>query len=381
MITRPIVAVTLACALTVHAGPPRFIAHEIATGLRGGYQVVAADLNRDGKPDLIAVASNLPDLVWYENPTWTPHVIAGGFTGLINVAVADLDGDGIPEIAVAHAFSTRPDQSAGIVSLLTHGANPADRWTMREIDRAPSAHRLRWFTTATGAKWLINAPLAGSTSQPPDYKGATPIYYYRPPEWKRELVSAEEQGVVHAIEPIKWSDASGTELYSAGFLGIHAYRFANGQWSRALIADGDAAAWPKSGSSDVAIGRLGRDRFVAAIEPWHGNQVIVYRERSAQWAREVIDTGVVDGHTLVTVDLDRDGRDEVVLGQRGGTRSVWIYANSASDQKWTRTTLDEGGMAAAGCTAADLNGDGRTDIACIGTATANLKWYENTGAR
>ena len=45
--------------------------------------------------------------------------------------------------------------------------------------------------------------------------------------------------------------------------------------------------------------------------------------------------------------------------------------------RWSRSTLDDGGMAAAGCTAADFNGDGRIDIACIGTATANLKWYES----
>jgi hypothetical protein len=28
---------------------------------------------------------------------------------------------------------------------------------------------------------------------------------------------------------------------------------------------------------------------------------------------------------------------------------------------------------------ADLNGDGRLDIACIGSSTANLKLYENLG--
>jgi hypothetical protein len=28
---------------------------------------------------------------------------------------------------------------------------------------------------------------------------------------------------------------------------------------------------------------------------------------------------------------------------------------------------------------AGLNSDGRPDIACIGTAGANLKWYENLG--
>ena len=44
---------------------PRSFASIIATGLKGGYQVVAADMNRDGKPDLIALASGMPDLVWY----------------------------------------------------------------------------------------------------------------------------------------------------------------------------------------------------------------------------------------------------------------------------------------------------------------------------
>src|SRR5207302_5247092 len=137
---RAVVAFATACAAIagleqtlIRESAPRFAVHEIATGLRGGYQVIAADMNRDGKPDLIAVASNLPELVWFENPTWTRHVIASGFTGLINIAVADLDGDGIPEIAVASGFSTRPDQSSGNVALLTHGPDPTQPWTLREI--------------------------------------------------------------------------------------------------------------------------------------------------------------------------------------------------------------------------------------------------------
>src|SRR5207237_971442 len=59
-------------------GAVQFTAHEIATGLRGGYQVVVADMNKDGKPDVIALASGLPELVWYENPAWQRHVIATG---------------------------------------------------------------------------------------------------------------------------------------------------------------------------------------------------------------------------------------------------------------------------------------------------------------
>ena len=42
---------------------------------------------------------------------------------------------------------------------------------------------------------------------------------------------------------------------------------------------------------------------------------------------------------------------------------------------WTTQVLDDGGMAAAGCAVADLNGDTRLDVVCVGTATANVKWY------
>jgi hypothetical protein len=366
-----IAMLVLATAAPTRVAPPHFIPHEIATGLTGGYQVVAADLNRDGRPDLIAVASNLPTLTWYENPSWTPHVLASGLRGLINISAADLDGDGVPEIAVAYGFSTNPAQSAGNVAILTHGANVNEPWTMREIDKVPSAHRLRWFKGANGEMLLINSPLANASAQAPNYAGNTPIYFYRAPDFKRETVTTEEQGVVHAIEPI------GGHLYAAGFAGIHLYDWARGAWTRTPIVAGDPAAPPKGGSSDVQFGKLGTQVFLASIEPWHGNQIVVYREqRNVFGPRTVIDSTVVDGHALIVADLDGDGNDEIILGQRGGTRSVWIYTAGANGT-WTRMTLDDGGMAAAGCTAVDLDGDRRIDLACIGTATANLKWYEN----
>ena len=57
---------------------------------------------------------------------------------------------------------------------------------------------------------------------------------------------------------------------------------------------------------------------------------------------------------------------------------MYIYeSEDSTGTKWTKRTLDDGGIAAAACAVADLNGDGRPDIACIGSATANLKWHEN----
>jgi hypothetical protein len=122
----------------------------------------------------------------------------------------------------------------------------------------------------------------------------------------------------------------------------------------------------------VAVGHLRKRRYLAAIEPWHGNEVVIY---GGDGKRSVLDDSLVDGHTIITADLDRDGSDEVIAGYRGKGRSVHVYRNSS--RGWTKSTLDNGGIAAAACAAADLNGDGRIDLACIGSATTNLKWYEN----
>ena len=155
-------------------------------------------------------------------------------------------------------------------------------------------------------------------------------------------------------------------------------RYDKGQWNRTRLVGGDSSAWPKSGSSEIVVGHLGRERFLATIEPWHGNSVVVYRQVAGAWTRHVIDGSITDGHTMVVGDVDGDGQDEIVVGERGGRRSVYLYRSvDVQQDAWTKQTIDDGRMAAAGCAVADLNGDNRLDVVCIGTATANLKWYEN----
>lgn len=369
-----------ALTLPLFAAPAaKFKEHTIATDLRRGYQVVVADLNKDDKPDLIALASGVPELVWYENPTWERHVIVAGQREMINCATVDTDDDGIPEIVLASEFSNQARNSAGVVSLLTHNGDPRRPWTVQEIDRLPTSHRLR-IAHIGGKPVVVNAPLTGAKAAGPDYRDQAPLVYYRVGEWKRQTISEENSGIVHGIWILDWDRDGRDDILTASFTGVHLFQLGkDGRWSRTEIGRGDPAPWPGSGSSDVATGMLGKERFLAAIEPWHGAHVAIYRLRADKWRRAVIDDTLVDGHTIVTADLNRDGRDEVIAGFRGQGRSVYVY--QADDAGWKRETLDDGGMAAAACAAADLNADGRVDVVCIGSATANLKWYENTGVR
>jgi hypothetical protein len=366
------------CCFALCAAELPFSEHTIATGLRGGYQVVAADMNRDGRPDLIALASGMPELVWYENPgpaggEWSRHVIAGNFSRMINCAAWDYDGDGIPEIGLAHEFANDARKSVGIVSILKHGEDVNAPWDVKEIDRLTTSHRLRWADIdGSGKRVLVNAPLTGAKAFPPEFRDHVPLVFYRPGEWKREVISTANEGVQHGIYIIDWDDRKRDAILSASFSGLDLFRLDKAGWTRTELAKGDPSAWPKCGSSDVAVGRLGRTRYVAAIEPWHGNQVAIYSEKGE---RGVIDDSLVDAHTILTADLDRDGRDEVIAGFRGQGRSVYLYRQE--EGRWVKSALDNGGIAAAACAAVDLNGDKRIDVACIGSATANLKWYEN----
>ena len=351
----------------------------IAADLKGGYQVVAVDLNSDGKKDLIALASGMSELVWFENPGWRRHVIASGLSRMINLTPVDVDGDEIPELVLAADFSMDPGKSIGSVWRLKRKGDPREPWSIAEIDRLPASHRLRCADIdGSGRKVVINAPLAGSKAAPPDFRDKVPIVSYRPGAWKRELVSDELEGVLHGIAVVDWDRDGRDDLLTAGFQGIHLFRRGrDGRWSATRLAGGNPEQWPQSGSSDIAAGRLGEDRFLCAIEPWHGNQVAVYRQHGQDWQRTVIDDSFVQGHTILAADLDGDGRDEILAGYRGQGHSVYIYS-AAGDGRWTRRIIDDS-VPVNACDVADLNGDGRPDIACIGDAT--LKWYENLGRK
>lgn len=226
---------------------------------------------------------------------------------------------------------------------------------------------------------MVNAPLTGARAEKPDFRDKVPLVFYRPGEWKRRLIGAETEGVLHGIHVLDWDGDGADDILTASFEGIHVYSYSGGRWRRRELTRGDPAPWPRSGASDVSVGRLGTTRFLAAIEPWHGHQVAVYLERGEGFERTVIDDTLADGHSIEAADLNADGRDEIIAGFRGPGRSVYIYYAEESGAGWRRTVLD-GGIAAASCTVADLNADGRPDIACIGSATANLKWYENAGS-
>ena len=73
---------------------PAFRVQELDEKLGVGYAVVLADVNGDGKKDIVVVDTSR--VLWFENPTWKLHTILEGTTKADNVCldVLDIDGSG-----------------------------------------------------------------------------------------------------------------------------------------------------------------------------------------------------------------------------------------------------------------------------------------------
>lgn len=384
------VAVSLA-ALTLHgapaAGPVEFRAHDIDAAFRGGYSVSVTDFNKDGKLDVIANSLQAQELAWYENPSWAKHVIAAGKQQIVNQAMADIDGDGIPEVAFESAFAMQAANSQGLVWLATHDGDPRQPWKVAQIDGFPTSHHIAWADLdGDGKKELLNAPLIGPGSLAPTYdQDKASVFWYGQKDWKRHTVSSEIPGIIHRVRAVAWDSGRREQFLVSSFEGVVLYR-ATGtgdamKFEKQVLSPGHVEKAPRLGSSDVGVGKQDGKRFFASVEPWHGNEVVIYTEKAGKWDRRVIFDKVTSGHEIAVVDLNGDGRDDVVANDNSrntpGGVHVFYAPDDAAAGEW-RYQRVESEKAMNSCVGADMNNDRRADLVCTGGGGA-IRWYENAG--
>lgn len=378
-------ALLIVAASNTFASQVRFERHEIA-GYPVPYQLAVADLNGDGKPDVIALSTESNRVDWFEAPAWTPHPVTRTAKN-IDLAVHDIDGDGKLEIALASGFVFNDDKKNNQIQWLKATATPDRPWQVHPIAADGVVHRLRWADLdGDGRKELIHAPIVGPGSRGVRNQPPAHLWAFRVPAkpaseaWKVWPID-ETLHILHGIwvgRLDKKSDRD--ELLTASAEGVHRFRFEgsaeNGHWRKMLIAPGAPEG------SEVAPGWLGPGKmFIATIEPWHGNQAVVYMQsaKDGPWQRHVLDMAMKEGHALAVADFDGDGVDEIVFGWRaGGGGLMMFHATDASGQEFAKL-WSERGVAAECVVAADMNGDGKPDLVVAAGKNSKLLWYENRG--
>jgi hypothetical protein len=384
-------------------GTLRFDAQEIDRSLTVGYAVFLEDVNGDQKLDVVVIDSRR--VLWFENPQWTSHILVPeGATEPDNVCGAwvDRDGDGRREFLLGSGWKGLDSRAVGRLRFFRPREKPQLPWVGREMTRVVSLHRVRaGDVNGDGQPEIVVAPLLGEgvTREGNYSEAAVPLLYGHwekfngVESWRGSVIDGERLHVLHNI----WlDDLNGNgllEVLTASYEGLWSYEYVPFRgWQRYQIGAGDQTApdGPR-GASEVKTGRLadGR-RFVAAVEPFHGHQLVVYWQKEPgrpTYERFVVDDRLREGHGLWCADLDRDGSDEIVLGFRQPVSQEIPYGLhlyrivDASGGQWRKEPIDEGGVAVEDLAVSDLDGDGWEDIVAVGRATRNVKIYWNRGPR
>jgi ferredoxin len=262
------------CALAVlgvtasAANPVPFKTQEIATKLGVVYALSIADVNGDGKPDIVAITNS--QLLWFENPWLDEHLIAERITEKDNVAVApmDIDRDGKLDFALAADWQSTNTTGGGSLHWITNAGQ------VHHITTEPTLHRIGWIDVdGDRSSRTVVVPLHGRGTKPPELDRRTGRAHsvFKVPKnpakdpWKAE-VADDTLHIVHNFIGV------GREIWVAAAEGVFALsRGEDGKWSRRKIAEGRPG--------EIKLGRAGKSRYLATVEPWHGNSVVLFTKR------------------------------------------------------------------------------------------------------
>lgn len=371
--------------------PATFRPQTIDDQIRIGYGVAIADVDGDGRADVLV--ADAKQIVWYRNPSWEKFVMAENLTPRDHVCLAarDIDGDGKAEVAVGAGWNPGDTVGSGAVFYLVAPEDRTARWRPVRLPHEPTTHRMAWMRDEDGAFALAVQPLHGRGNRNNAGEGVRFLGYRRPRNIEQPWPAFELNAAFHAthnFDLVRWQDGSLQEdVLLASLEGVHWLRSGGrDQWTSTRLTT--------TAAGEVRGGRLpGGGRFVAAVEPMHGNQLAVYRAPAAgsaagDWSasRVVLDDSLAQAHGLGTGDFLGVGYDQIVVGWRGGVPAppgtkvgLKLYTPSGpAGDSWTLNALiDDNTMACEDLKIADLNGDGRPDIIAAGRATKNVIIYWN----
>ncbi len=337
--------------------------------------VLAADVDGDGHTDLLGTALYAYTIAWWRNDgtpspsDWAQQGIKTGVSAY-SVFAADVDGDGDMDVLSASGTSS-------IAWYENDGTPSLGVW----IERAISS-------TAAGPRSVFAADMDGdldmdvlSASQDDDtiawYENdGTPTVG----AWTKHVISTSADYALSVFAADVDGDGD-TDVLSASYLDDTLAWYEN---------DGtpSPSTWTEHGISttvDLAAtvfaadvdGDGDTDVFAASYNDgelaWYENDGT---PAIGAWAEHLISITGAGAISAFAADVDGDGDTDALFGSRNGYKAVW-YENDGTPAVgvWTERTVATIAGGGLSVIAADLNGDGATDVISSSEYDYQRLWY------
>lgn len=342
----------------------------------GAYESAGVfDVNNDGKPDIVCGA------YWYEAPDWKKHKICdvraeGEYYDDFSTIPLDVNGDGYTDFITGGWWGGK----------LYWRENPQGKpveWKTHEIAEVGSIETTR--------AWDVDGD--GEPEICPNTPGA-PLAFYK-------LDKATGRFTKHQVQK------EGGSGHGLGFgevvPGKKGFVVTNGWWE--APADPLRGEWTfhqgfELGSASVPILVVdvngdGKNELVVGQAHGYGLDYYTREEKDdpprRTWTKHPIDPWFSQYHELQWVDVDGDGRNEIVTGNRfrahcgkepGETDVAGLYYFKWNGESFTKCVIDHGKKGEASGTGifmwiGDLFGSGRMDVVAPGKE--GLYVFKNLG--
>jgi len=328
-----------------------------------------ADLNGDGRLDIVSGEN------WYEAPKWTKHKFrefqfTNNYIDDFSDLPLDVNGDGAIDIVSVSWFSRR-------IGWWQNPGRAPGSWKDHTVD---SGHNVEF-------AFLVDLDNDGKAREVlPQFGGQkSPLAWYE---------AKNGAFVRHVVSPTSFGHGIGAGDVNAD--GRNDILTPKG-WFEAP-ADPRAGAWVWHGDFDLgSVGFLyvtdvdgdGRRDIVTSMAHDYG---IFWMQRLADggWKKQMIDDSWSQAHAMTLVDLNGDGRLDLLTGKRymahngrdPGEREplgIYWYESRVAEGRveWTRHVIDYSTRAGGGMQipVADLDGDGDLDFVVAGKS--GLFLFEN----
>lgn len=364
-----------------------FSEHLIKSGFGYAYGLAVADLDGDGHLDVTAADADGRALYWFHNDGrghFTPHLIQRDHPKprLERHAIGDINGNSWLDVVIVENLT-------GDLYWFENSGTPGDGelWHLHEITVGgmPFAYDVA-LADLNGNGWL-DVAVSG-------WKGNQIAWFEHPgiPDgsWKKHLLD----GDLTEARTIRVADLDGDghpDLLATGTGAdlVVWYRHPGGQatgsWRKHVI---DAGSERPVHGHPVDMDGDGKIDVVMALGMGSSSPTgsVVWYENSGHpeagpWKKHVICDHLPQAFEAYAADLDGDGAIEVVVTAWGEPGGLFLFEHEGDPQgPWRRQVLKEGWVRANQVLLADLDGNGRLDILAQAERGSNeLRWWQHLG--